>query len=72
MTQKLKKLKKNIPDHGIYITTKEFNNLTAVNLAARLKKATLASKKDIADLDGKLKKVLKKLLQINKNCRGSK
>ena len=45
MTQKLKKLKKNIPDHGIYITTKEFKNLTAVNLAARFKKSKLSKQK---------------------------
>ena len=36
-------------DHGKYITTKEFNKLSAANFAARLKQANLAYKNDIAN-----------------------
>ena len=57
MTQKLMKLKKNIPDHGIYITTKEFNNLTAVNLAARLKKNQTQQAKRILLIQKSIEKV---------------
>ena len=35
-----------IPDHGKYITTQEFNKLTAENFAARLRQANLVSKID--------------------------
>ena len=39
-------------DHGNkYITTQEFNRLTAENFAARLKQANLATKAEIADFD---------------------
>ena len=34
-------------DHGKYITTPEFNKLTAENFAARLKQTNLASKNNI-------------------------
>ena len=36
-------------DHDKYITTQEFNKLTADNFAARLKQEDLTSKNDIAD-----------------------
>ena len=45
---KLKKKTLNY-DHGTYITTQEFNKLTADDLTARLKQANLASKDYIAD-----------------------
>ena len=53
MTQKLMKLKKKITDHSHdkYITTLEFNKLTAENFAARLAQANLVTK---TDFDGKL------------------
>ena len=35
-----------IPDHAKYITTQEFNKLTAENFAARLKRADLVNKTD--------------------------
>ena len=35
--------------HNKYITTPEFNKLTAENFAARLKQANLASQNDTAD-----------------------
>ena len=55
-------------DHSVkYITTQEFNRLTADYFAARLKQANLGSKNDIADFENKIlmknKKItLKKLL----------
>ena len=36
-------------DHDKYITTQEFNKLTAENFTARLKQANLASKNDVAN-----------------------
>ena len=36
-------------DHDKYITTQEFNNLTAENVSARLVQANLAIKNDIAN-----------------------
>ena len=54
-------------DHDKYITTPEFNKLTAENFAARLAQANLASKSDIAnfvkktDFDDKLKNLNKKV-----------
>ena len=44
--QKLVKLWKKIPNHDNYITTLEFNKLTAENFTARLKQADLVSKTD--------------------------
>ena len=38
-----------IPDHSKYITTPEFNKLTAENFTARLKQANLTTKSDNAD-----------------------
>ena len=55
-------------DHHKYITTSEFNKLTAEDFAARLEQANLASKSDIAnfvketDFDDKLKYVNKKVI----------
>ena len=52
-------------DHDKYITTPEFNTLTAENFAARLKQANLASKNDIANFLNK-KDFDNKLLSFNK------
>ena len=38
-----------VPDHSKYITSPEFNKLTAENFAARLAQANLVSKNDIAN-----------------------
>ena len=55
--------KKIIHDHSNkYITTQEFSKLTPQNIAARLPKANLASKIDIAAL---VKKNKKQILMIN-------
>ena len=62
-----------IPGHSKYITTPEFNKLTAENFAVRLAQANLASKNYIAnftkktDFDDELKKLNKKILQIKQN-----
>ena len=45
------KLRIIIPDNSKYITTQEFNKLTAENLEARLKQADLVNK---TDFDNKL------------------
>ena len=39
--------------HDKYITTEEFNKLTADNFAARIKEAKLVTKTDIADFPQK-------------------
>ena len=48
---KISEIEKKITDHDhdIYVTTPEFNKLTAENFAARLAQANLASKSDIAN-----------------------
>ena len=45
-------------DNGEYITTQEFNKLTADTLASRLRQADLASKNDIANFGKKTMKSL--------------
>ena len=58
----------NYQDHDRYITTQEFNKVTAENFDARLKEAKLAPKNYIAgfikttDFNGKREKLNKKLL----------
>ena len=58
-------------DHDKYITTQEFNKLTAENFTTRLKQANLASNNDIAnfvkktDFDNKLKYVISNKNQLN-------
>ena len=47
-----------------YITTPEFNNLTAENFTERLKNANLVSK---TDFDNKLAALIEKLLHIKQN-----
>ena len=66
MTQKLMKLKKKITDHSHdkYITTSEFNKLTAENFAGRLAQGNLVTK---TDFDNKLINLNKKLLETKQN-----
>ena len=53
-------------NHNNYITTPEFNKLTAENFAARLKEVNLVRKKDF---DDKLKNLNKKYyFKQNKTC----
>ena len=51
-----------IPDHVKYITTQEFNNLSAENLVARLTQANLVTKTDFDN----------KLISFNKNITSDK
>ena len=44
MNTKISEIKKKTPDHPKYITTQEFNKLTAENFTARLKQANLVNK----------------------------
>ena len=66
-TNALTAVENKIPDRRKYITTPEFNKLTAENLAARFEQANLECKNDIAnyikktDFDDKLKKLNKKI-----------
>ena len=66
-TTALTAIENKIPDHSKYITTPEFNKITAENCAARLSQTNLASKNDVAvlvnktELDDKLRNLNKKL-----------
>ena len=65
-TTALTTVENKIPDHSKYITTPEFNKLTAENFATRLAQTNLISKNDIADFvkktdfDDKIKNLSKK------------
>ena len=48
---KISEVENKLPDHTKYITTPEFNKLTAENFASRLKQTNLVSK---TDFDNKL------------------
>ena len=71
---KIYEIEKKITDHNHdkYITTPEFNKFTAEIFALRLKRANLASKRDIAnflnktDFDNKLKDVTSNKNELNK------
>ena len=56
-TTKIGEVKNKIADHAKYITTQEFNKLTAEDFAARLKQANLVSKTDFNN----------KLISFNRN-----
>ena len=68
--QKLVKLRKKIPNHDNYITTLEFNKLTAENFTARLKQADLVSKtdfdKELANFNRKITSNKTKYLDVQK------
>ena len=68
--QKLVKLRKKIPNHDNYITTLEFNKLTAENFTARLKQADLVSKtdfdKELANFNRKITSNKTKYLEVQK------
>ena len=66
-----KKTTKNDHDHDNYIATPEFNKLTAENFTARLAKANLASKNDIAGLV-RMKDIYDKLKNLNINVTSNK
>ena len=46
LNTKINEVENKIPNHDKYITTPEFNNLTAESFAARLKQADLVNKTD--------------------------
>ena len=60
---KISEVENKIPDHAKYITTQEFNKLTAENFAVRLKQANLVSK---TDFDNKIISFNRKITS-NKN-----
>ena len=67
MTQtKISEIEKKLTDHkhGKYITTPEFNKLTAENFAAILAQANLITE---TDFDAKLSSLIEKLLQIKQD-----
>ena len=65
---KISEIEKKITDHDhdIYVTTPEFNKLTAENFAARLAQANLACKSDIANFVKKNPDFYDKLKDLNK------
>ena len=71
--EKINDVEKKITDHNHdkYITTQEFDKLTAENFTARLKQANLESKSFIADFETK-KDFDKKLKNLNKKFTSSK
>ena len=46
LNKKISEVENKIPDHAKYITTQEFNKLTAECFEARLKQANLVNKSD--------------------------
>ena len=56
-------------DHDKYITTREFNQLTSENFTARLAKANLASKSDIANFVKKTNSNINKLNELSKKLK---
>ena len=70
MNTKISWVENKVPDHAKYITTPEFNKLTAENFTARLKQADQVTK---TDFDNELKNFNKqitsnktKLLEVQK------
>ena len=51
LNTKISEIENKIPDHAKYITTQEFNKLTAENFEAKLKQAELVNE---ANFDNKL------------------
>ena len=64
LNTKISEVENKIPDNSKYITTQEFNKLTADVFAARVKQADLVNK---TDFDNKLTSFIDELLQIKQN-----
>ena len=64
LNTKISEVENKIPDNSKYITTPEFNKLTAEVFAARVKQADLVNK---TDFDNKLTSFIDELLQIKQN-----
>ena len=62
MNTKISEVENKVSDNSKYITTQEFNNLTAGSFAARLKQANLVIK---TDFDNKVTS-LNELITLNK------
>ena len=62
LNTKISEVEDKVPNHDKYITTPEFNKLTAEMFVTRLKQADLVNKTDID----------KKLININKNITSNK
>ena len=62
MNTKISEVENKVSDNSKYITTQEFNNLTAESFAARLKQANLVIK---TDFDNKVTS-LNELITLNK------
>ena len=62
MNTKISEVENKVSDNSKYITTQEFNNLTAESFAARLKQANLVIK---TDFDNKVAS-LNELITLNK------
>ena len=71
MTQKLVKLKITDHNHGKYITTQEFDKLTAESFKERLKQGNLLSKTDfeskLISFNSKITSCKTKYLEVEKN-----
>ena len=68
LSKKISERENKIPDHAKYITTPEFNTLTAENFTARLKQADLVKK---TDFDNKLTSFNRKISSNNATGRFS-
>ena len=64
LNTKINEVENKIPDHAKYITTQEFNKLTAERFTARLKQTNLVSK---TDFDNKLINFNKRIMFINQH-----
>ena len=70
LNTKIGEFENKIPDHAEYITSQEFNKLTAENFAARSKQANLVSKTDfdntLISFNGKITSSKTKYLAVQK------
>ena len=68
---KISEVENKISDHNKYITTQEFNKLTAEKFGARLKQASLVSKTDFDNkpisFNRKISSNKSKYLEVQKN-----
>ena len=71
LNTKISEVENKIPNHGKYITTPEFNKLTAENFTVRLKQANLETKtyfdKKLTGFNGKITSNKIKYLEVQKN-----
>ena len=74
LNTKISEVENKIPNYGKYITTPEFNKLTAENFTARLKQANLETKtyfdKKLTGFNGKITSNKIKYLEVQKKLNG--